>query len=47
MRNMNCTGIFKSTLFIVDKTDKIQTLGESGLGEQIMCTQWNNAYQWN
>lgn len=41
MRNINCTGMFKSTLFIVHKTDKIQTLRESRLGEQIMFCAHN------
>lgn len=33
--------MFKSTLFIVHKTDKIQTLKESRLGEQIMFCAHN------
>lgn len=41
MRNVNCTGIFKSILFIVHETDKIQTFRESGLGEQIMLCAHN------
>lgn len=33
--------MFKSTLFIVDKADKIQTLRKNRLGEQIMLCAHN------
>lgn len=41
MRNINCTRMFKSALFIVDKADKIQRLRENSLGEQIMSCAHN------